>query len=78
MVRPTGGDASLQSAGMRASESAFRTGMLVSALLVALGGALSLVGIENRRRRSEEPEEECHPCAAASFTGPGKVAPQTR
>jgi EmrB/QacA subfamily drug resistance transporter len=78
MVRSTGGDASLQSAGMRASESAFRTGMLVSALLVALGGALSLVGIENRRRRSEEPEEECHPCAAASFTGPGKVAPQTR
>jgi EmrB/QacA subfamily drug resistance transporter len=66
----------LEAAEVEASESAFGAGMLVSALLVGLGGALSLAGIENPRRRREEPHEEAHPCGSASFTGPGTASPQ--
>ena len=49
-----------------ASVSAYRTGMAVGGGLVIAGGAISLLGIANPRRRDEEPEP-CEPHATASY-----------
>jgi EmrB/QacA subfamily drug resistance transporter len=71
---PLGSAQAFRAAETGASVHAFRAGMLVSALLVAIGGVLALLGIQNPRRREPEPtpaEAVRHPCAAASFTGPG-------
>jgi hypothetical protein len=47
-----------------ASIHAFHVGIGVSALLVALGGLLGLVGIVNPRR-----EVHCEDCAGGQFAG---------
>ena len=44
-------DASVRESGEDASVGAFHVGIGISALLVALGGVLGLVGIRNPRRR---------------------------
>jgi MFS family permease len=47
-----------------ASVHAFRVGLVISAVLVALGGVLGLVGIRNPRR-----EVRCEDCAGGQFAG---------
>ena len=56
-----------------ASVSAFRLGMAISALLVALGGVLGLVGIRNPRREVSSEE-----CAGGQLAGaPSEAARQS-
>ena len=57
-----------------ASEHAFSVGILVSAFLVGLGGAISLAGIVNPRR-----SVPCEDCPGGAFVGAsrdlGRVSP---
>ncbi|MGI9098565.1 MAG: MFS transporter [Solirubrobacteraceae bacterium] len=48
-----------------ANVKAFRTGMIVSGLLMIAGGLLAAVGIENPRRRAEPADEAQHLAAAS-------------
>ena len=47
-----------------ASVHAFRVGLMISAVLVAAGGLLGLVGIRNPRR-----DVRCEDCAGGQFAG---------
>jgi EmrB/QacA subfamily drug resistance transporter len=62
----------LRRAEQQASVSAFHAGMGVCALLVIAGGVLSLIGIENPRRRPREREPE--PLLVSEHRGPAAVA----
>src|SRR4051812_22351783 len=64
---PRGTVAEVRVAYDDASTHAFRVAMLVTAALVAVGGALSAVGIENPRR-----SVPCEGCPGGAAVGPGR------
>ncbi len=59
-----GGDARVRAAVRDAGVEAFRTGMIVSALLMFAGGILAAAGIQNPRRAAEAPAEQPAPAPA--------------
>ena len=62
---PDGGvDARVRAAVRDAGVEAFRTGMIVSALLMFAGGILAAAGIQNPRRAAEAPAEQPAPAPA--------------
>jgi EmrB/QacA subfamily drug resistance transporter len=63
-VDPTRAGRDVASAAEAASVHAFHVGIGISALLVALGGVLGLVGIRNPRR-----SVSCEDCAGGQFAG---------
>ena len=64
-VPPPVGD-ELDAAVTDSSESAFGVGMLIAAGLMALGGAVALIGVRNPERPPEEQPEAVAPAAAAA------------
>jgi hypothetical protein len=59
----------VETALVDSSVQAFRTGMLIAAALVGLGGVISLVGIENPR-----PRVRCADCPGGALAPPAEEA----
>ena len=69
---PAGERAEVRAALVDSSTHAFRLGMVIGALLVALGGLVALIGIENPRRKVAAQD-----CAGGALAGASADAART-
>jgi EmrB/QacA subfamily drug resistance transporter len=71
---PAPEESELDAAVTDSSESAFHLGMLIGAGLMAIGGAIALVGVRNPERPPDEQPEAVPPAAAAAAGECGRPA----